>query len=256
LYLAGASAAVGAGGIVAAAACAWLLGVTLIGAACSQRSATLTRIANITRTVGALCLIGLPLTVGFIGQAGLAAGFATRGAAGLALLLGLILTLAGLAFLLLRHVVAPAVAPLRGEPIALPLNLDSSRARDAAGWLAALVPALAFGIAPSLLNAGTLLDALARNGIVGWLSWLIALGLGAALWRTRARWWPRLSGNGRQRAATILKLSWLYSLLGGAGNRLSAPFARVFTFLESDGALLWAMIIALLLLLIARPGGP
>ncbi len=98
-------------------------------------------------------------------------------------------------------------------------------------------------------------DALGRHGITGWAGWGIAIAAGALLWRLEPRWRPMLHPIGH-RAAGILELGWLYDLLGGAAARLRSPFGRVFGLLESDGSLLWAIIVALLLVLISRPGGP
>lgn len=252
LYLAATSASLGDGGAVAAATCSWLLGVALAGASSNAARPVIARLADVARIGGAVCLAGFPLTVGFIGYAGQAAQFAARGAVGVVLVIGFTCALAGLTYLLLRVV----ATPLSGRaPAPLQLELDGGRGRDVAGWFVALVAVFTFGIAPALLDAGTLLDAVARNRIIGWLAWIAALAAGAGLWLSEGRWsaWAEaIRGPG----TAALSLGWLYTLLGGAAARLSGPFSRVFTFLESDGALLWAMIIALLLLLIARPGGP
>jgi hypothetical protein len=144
----------------------------------------------------------------------------------------------------------PIKAVLRGI-----VGADARFIREAIGWLAAALPVLLFGLAPGLLDAGTLGDAVIRTGIIGWLAWIAGLAGGLAIWRWQSRWTP-LAARVRERAITALDLGWLYSLLGGAGSRLSGPFARVFAFLESDGALLWAVILGLFLLLISRPGGP
>ena len=53
-----------------------------------------------------------------------------------------------------------------------------------------------------------------------------------------------------------LSLDWLVSLFAGAIRRLRAPFTPIFDILEGDGALVWAAIIALLAILVSRPGGP
>jgi hypothetical protein len=51
-------------------------------------------------------------------------------------------------------------------------------------------------------------------------------------------------------------MGWLTGLFAGAAGRIRAPFARVFNILESDGALIWAAIVALLAILVSRPGVP
>jgi hypothetical protein len=255
LYVAGTSAALGSAGIVAAATCAWLLGITLIGSPVAERPILLSRASRVARIVGGLCLVGMPLTVGFVGSSGLATYFATRGWAGTLLLIGLTLSLGGLVYLVSRHVLSPAHRPDDGQAIPLELELDTARARETVGWLAAVIAVFAFGIAPGLLDAGSFVDTFGRNGLSGWLTWIAALALGVVLWRTHGRW-SEYARAVRRPTTAALSLNWLYGLLGGAAGRLGSPLARVFTLLESDGALLWAMIIALLLLLIARPGGP
>ena len=98
-------------------------------------------------------------------------------------------------------------------------------------------------------------DAVTRNGLLGWLAWLLSLVGAAALWRFRPLW-RRIVALPRATLASALSFDWLSELAYGAVARLQAPLPRVFSVLESDGALVWAMIIVLLLVLISRPGGP
>lgn len=261
LYLAATSTAVAIPGVTAAAAIAWLLAGALLagallGRAGNDQSALDRRIRQVTPALGALGLIGLPPTAGFIGQSGVLAVWAALGPIGAALIAGWIIALAALCYGLLR-VVSDATPRVRQARLLPEAAAWSSPAilRYGIGGLALVAPLILFGVAPALLEAGTLAEAVARHTLVGWGMWLVALAIGALAWHTEARWHPTA-----QRLAhpltNLLDLSWLYSLLGGAAARLRSPFNQVFTFLESDGALLWAIIIVLLIVLASRPGGP
>lgn len=256
-YLASASAVLATPGVTAAATVAWLVGATLVGQ--NKAGDTLLwgrHIQHVSRIAGALCLIGLPLTVGFIGQAGVVATWTARGAGGWLFALAWVVAFALMVYVLLR--IVSDSSDDRAQQIRLVLDRNRAGAliaREALATIAALAPMLIFGVAPTLLTAGSLSDALGRNGVAGWLGWIIAVAAGVLLWRLEPHWRPaiRLIGD---RVIGALDPSWFYSLLGGAVARLRSPFGRVFTLLESDGALLWVIIVALLIVLISRPGGP
>ncbi|MCS6846800.1 MAG: hypothetical protein RMN52_03680 [Anaerolineae bacterium] len=256
-YLAGASAVLAMPGVTAAATIAWLVGAALIGQpGMDDEPLLIERVRLVSRTAGALCLIGLPLTVGFVGQAGVVATWTERGVSGWLFALAWVVALALLIYVLLR-IILDSTAGHAQQARLIPSGdrVDLPFVREVVGRLAALAPVLIFGVAPALLTAGSFTDALVRNGIAGWLGWIIAVAAGALLWWLEPRWRPavhRIRGH----AVGVLDLGWFYSLLGGAVARLRSPFSRAFTLLEGDGALLWAIIVALLIVLISRPGGP
>lgn len=256
-YLAGASAVLATPGATAAATIAWLVGAALI----SQLQFTdsplwAKRVRRAMRAVGALCLIGAPLTAGFVGQAGVVATWTERGAGGWPFALAWNVVFALMIYALLRLVVSSAGEEAQKMRFnAHPLRPSVWGAREAIGGLTALAPILTFGIAPALLTAGSLTDALARNGAAGWVSWGFAIVAGTLLWRLEPRWRPAIHSIS-DRAIGALELGWCYSLLDGAVARLRHPFGQVFALLESDGMLLWAIVAVLLTVLIARPGGP
>ncbi|BCX02795.1 MAG: hypothetical protein KatS3mg053_0733 [Candidatus Roseilinea sp.] len=256
-YLASTGAVLAIPGVTSAAAIAWLVGAALIGwPKTGDAPLPIERARLALRVVGALCLVGLPLTVGFVGQAGILATWAERGGDGWAFVLGWGVVLAVMTHILLKITLgAIGVRAQQTAQTADGARIGFAWAREAAGGLATLAPILVFGIAPSLLTAEAFADVLGRNGLVGWAGWAIAICAGAALWRLEPRWQPALH-HIRDHAISTLDLGWFYSLLGGAVARLRSPFGRVFTLLESDGALLWAIIVVLLIVLIARPGGP
>lgn len=266
LYLAATSAAVAIPGVTAAAAVAWLLASALLASeplasqplerAGNDQSVLDLRIRQVTPALGALGLIGLPPMAGFIGQAGVLAIWAALGPIGAGLIAGWIIALAALCYGLLR--VVSDATPHVQQALWLPQGAawgDPTVLRYGIGGFALAAPLLLFGVAPALLEAGTLPEAVARCTLVGWGMWLVALAIGALAWHTEAHWHP-IAQRLAHPLTNLLDLSWLYSLLGGAAARLRSPFNQVFTFLESDGALLWAIIIVLLIVLASRPGGP
>jgi hypothetical protein len=60
----------------------------------------------------------------------------------------------------------------------------------------------------------------------------------------------------RDRLIALLNLEWWQQILAGAVGRIARPLSSVYTFLESDGVLLWAVIVILIIVLVSRPGGP
>ena len=258
VYLAVLGATLADAGVTAAAVVAWLIGSRLIGqtSAPGAEPAPVERGRLAIRLVGALGLVGLPLTVGFIGQAGAMDTWVGRGPAGWLLIFAWMASLALLSHLIL-HTIFDATR--RGQPAHVvpgPAAWPGQFAlRRVVGWLAAAAPIVIFGVAPHLLGAGTLIEAAGRNGIIGWLGWAIAIALGALLWQLSPRWRPATQRI-RDYAIAVLDLGWLHSLLAGATARLRQPFGGVFTLLESDGALLWAVIVALLVALVSGAGRP
>ena len=235
-------------GVIVAAAIAWLLGATLIAEIPMSYPARLRRFAVIPRLGAALCLVGLPLTVGFIGRAGVISAWAERGLGGAILILGiaaaqLLLTLALLRLMLWHD---------------LPTSDEDFTASEwiRGAWLVVpLILIVLFGIAPAMLNAAGLPTQLADNGLVGWVFWLLPTLLGALAWHYEANW-LKLIATVRERVILILELNWWQDIFSGALSRLAKPLTGVFTFLEGDGALLWAVIVILIAVLISRPGGP
>jgi hypothetical protein len=241
-HLAALSIALAAPGAVAAAASAWLLGITLIDPSTPELVAP--RWAGLaTRLLGAACLVGLPLSVGFVGQAGLLSLWTGQNAMGWLLAASWIVTLAVLVDALIDLVAAPS-----GPSAAPPWRWWMSRA-------VLLIPVALFSLLPTLLGAGTWGELLARRTLADGLPWLLAIALGIPLWWIRTRRpasWSAL----RTYVAPALGLDWLHALLTGTMRRASRPFQLVFTVLEGDGVLAWAAIIALVLILLARAGGP
>jgi hypothetical protein len=243
-HLAALSAALATPGAIAAAASAWLLSVALLNLA-SPRAAAPRRDDLILRLLGAACLVGFPFTVGFAGQAGLFSLWAAQEATHWLLTFGWVVAMASLADALFALFAAPPPSPATCAPC----QWWMSR-------LSLLIPVAVFSAFPTLLGAGGWDALLNRSGLpVDVLLRLTALSFGALLWQLRRRWPARWSAW-YERVAPVLNLAWLHELLAGVMRRLHRPCQSVFAILESDSILAWAVLIALVLILLARAGGP
>ena len=87
-----------------------------------------------------------------------------------------------------------------------------------------------------------------------WFTSVIALAMGVGLWWLESRWSDRIEARVNT-LESVLSLHWLRSIFAGALERLAKPLRTVFPFLESDGAMLWAVMVVLLLVAISR-GNP
>ncbi len=235
-------------GAIITAAVAWLLGTALIDEAAGQYPARYRPAIPVVRAVAALSLAGLPLTAGFVGRAGVISTWAARDIGGAALIMGFsiaqIVLVAALLRLMLWH------EPAGGEEE----HTGSATLRLAVLGIPSILVVL-FGLAPGLSGAGGLSTTFDQVGLAGWIFWIIPSALGGLLWYMEKRWSATLNRY-NDRLMTALELNWWQDILAGAIGRLSKPFTGVLTLLESDGALLWAVIVILIAVLISRPGGP
>ena len=196
---------------------------------------------------GALLLVGAPLSVGFIARAGALDALMARVTGVGAVLIGLAWALAHalLVIYALRIIT-------RAAPEAAVARIDPRWSLVATALL--LIAALAVSLAPALF-AGTTADAFGTAGAAGWLTWALGIAFGAATWIFRSRLPARLRAL-EPALDTPLSLQPIVGPLAGAMTRLSRPLAGVFIALESDGALLWTVAIALIIVLIGRNPGP
>jgi hypothetical protein len=253
-YGAAASIATGQSSAIAAAGMAWLLGHPLLQTSLNQ-PAPFHRMAQAARLAGAAAWAGLPLVVGFVGQAGIVATLAQQGVLGWLGLVGWVIGLALLAATALRIALAPMPTQLAFGLEMNPSGWNWRTALAFAPLLVLMASLLIFGLFPQLLGATGLNQPVARNGVLGWVSWLLAVVAGVAVWWYEDRWQPRLE-PWRNTLENALSLKWLRDVWSGAMDRLAQPFRILFPFLESDGVLLWAIILVLLAVLVTRPGGP
>jgi hypothetical protein len=235
-------------GTIVVATIAWILGTALVSQTSAAYPATVRRIVQIARYIGAACLIGVPLTAGFVGRAGVAALWANRGPGGMILIAGIAITQLLLTYCVLRLAMW-RVTPSADEPATISHYL-------VAAVLAILsLHVVLFGVSPSLAAAPSLGEQLGHNGWAGWLIWLLPTLIGCAAWWYESRWLSYISLVS-DALISFTDLSWWQNILGGALNRIARPLGSIFIFLESDGALLWAVIVILIIVLVSRPGGP
>lgn len=235
------------GGIITAATITWLLGTTLLGLEPSACSTRFRPLLMAPRLAGLLCLFGLPLTVGFIGRSGIVAVWAGRGLGGAALIASYALTLSLLVLCLLRLFRFAETSD--GEFVAKATDYRLTMV------IFPVILVLVFGIAPSLVAAPSLGNRLSQQGFMGWFVWVLSAAIGAGLWLTEPLWSVRMASSS-ERVSAVFGLRWWQDIITGAVDRLTKPWRHVITFLESDGALLWAVIVILLVVLVSRPGKP
>lgn len=218
---------------------AWVAGVAI---AWALAALLMEHPARLARLVGALGLFGLPPTLGLV----LRASAAPQHPLALAVwVVGLALLAYNLALL------------TRGE---IPQNEPSPGwlDRSVPGWVsfvALALPLLGFGVAPQWVNLPTLVALVAGHGVVGWVGMAFAALVGVGAYALAPRWRGRMA-RAHGIANSIFKLGWLERVVEGSIERMSRPFRVIYGFLESDGVLLWAVVVVLLAVLIARPGGP
>lgn len=198
---------------------------------------------SIPALIGALALLGLPLTLGFVPQSSLLGVITHSGRLwwGAAFFFGDLLLVASLA----RWLLTSAASPL------------PDRYWQLAVYGASLgIPALLLlvsGFYPRLLVAGVAIpstgELFSTPGLAGWLVWVISLSVGGVLaWQDE---------NVRQRIGLLLealhdllRLEWLYDALVGALERGLSAVRAVDEVVGGAGALLWSLLIFLLLLMI------
>jgi hypothetical protein len=213
--------------------------------------------------VGALALLGLPLTLGFMMGATLVRGIAERGHLGW-----------GGAFFFGNLFLVPALARwLRTWPSPLLSHEGGSREEGEGGayrWLAVpcgiglAMPMLLLiiaGLVPSLIIGTTDFDGsapllvpslgrlLAMPGLMGWLLWTISIAAGGLLaWQDeglRFRIEPLFGA-----IHDLLRLEWLYEVTVGALERGLSVLRGIDEVVGGAGALLWSLLIFFLLVLI------
>jgi formate hydrogenlyase subunit 3/multisubunit Na+/H+ antiporter MnhD subunit len=235
--LAGESAAA----VIAVGSVAWALGVGVVFLSDGlQRDAPWW---SIPALIGALALLGMPLTLGFVTEATLIGGLTQGGHLwwGSALFVGNVSLVPALA----RRLLALPASPLphrRGLAVAYGVGLG--------------LPTLLLivtGLHPQFLVGGVEVPALvalfAMPGLTGWLLWVISLALGGVLaWQDRAI----RSRLGLLLGAIhdLLCLDWLYGAVVGALDRGLGVLRAADEVVGGGGALLWSWVVFLLIVLV------
>jgi formate hydrogenlyase subunit 3/multisubunit Na+/H+ antiporter MnhD subunit len=236
-----------ASAIITAGAVAWALGMAILFLKSGLDGGLLQegQVAwwNLPSLVGALALLGVPLTLGFVTQAALLAGL-TRGEH-----LGL-----GVAFFVANLFLVPSVMRC--------LRLSSSSPLPSRHWSTIVggtglgllaLPLILAGLHPPLLLAGTsapsLWALLGMPRLVGWLLWAISLAGGGVLAWQEDVLRPRIE-LALVVIHDLLRLEWLYDAVGGALARWLRVFRAADEVVGGAGALLWSLLLFLLILLI------
>jgi len=233
-----------AGAVIVTGGVAWILSVATLFLSDGLRKQALWW--SIAPAVGSLAILGLPFTLGF--------GSTATMLGGLAIGYPLVWSTAfffGMLFLV------PALYRGITEPASSPPPDDAGR--KGAYLIGIGLPAVLLvmaGLYPPLLIAGRAISlgaAFVRTGVAGWFLWVISLAIGGVLaWQ---------DGNVRSRidillAAVhdLLRLEWLYELLVGAIDRGLSALRAADEVVEGAGALLWAWVLFLLIMLVWSGG--
>jgi formate hydrogenlyase subunit 3/multisubunit Na+/H+ antiporter MnhD subunit len=199
--------------------------------------------------LGAACLLGAPLTIGFVGYVLLYGGLFAAGGWLWAVLAALVVAHANLTVRQIRAVLWPG-DPVASDAATLSAYLGGLGLLGAGSVLAAvLIGPLSAGLGqpvPGVLSLAdmsglTALGLLALAAAAGWVMWRFDVSL-----RSRTEAWAALF-------ASITQMRWLYGFLGGLIRGLSALIANVAQVLEGEGALLWALAAAVAVALLFQP---
>lgn len=199
--------------------------------------------------LGAAVLAGFPLTVGFFGLNQLVTAWAASGRLGLWLALGGVLTAqALLTGGLLRAVFWPG-DPVEGGQLGVG-GYHAGLGLLALGALAGGVTIGGWGGLVAPAGPARLGFTSGANGI-GLALTLAAAGVGALLWRFETTLRGRFEGAANL-VVTVTRLAWLYRLVWGALSLVDRLMFNIAGVLEGEGALLWALAVALVMLLLFR----
>lgn len=232
-------------------AAGWMLGTGLLfsggGLALSQLLRPKTLPQAIPSIIGALSLIGAPVTLGFVGHTSLMRGLVTGARWGWIVLfsLGHVLLVAAVTRWLLGDDSAKWSDKALGHKAAWGVGLAG---------LAGLL--MAVGVVPSLLTPGvdvafpaTFRALVALPPSLGWLLWGGTVVLGVGLARLGLSLRPRIS-LWLNAIHDVLLFDWAYALLVGALERGFSLLSIVDDVLGGRGALLWSCILMLILILV------
>lgn len=227
--------------IVVAGGAAWALGLTLLFLGGGpERRAKWWRVPSL---IGALALLGAPLTLAFVPQAALIGGLTQGGFP----------TRWGGTFFFGNLFLIPSLVRLL---LSLTPAHPKGRWQLVVHWVGQGLPVLLLitaGVYPPLLVAGescpTLGTLLAMPGLGGWLLWAASLSGGGLLaWHdTNVRLRMELL---LRTAHDLFRLEWLYGALVGALDRGLSVLRAADEVVGGAGALLWSLLLALLILLV------
>jgi NADH:ubiquinone oxidoreductase subunit 5 (subunit L)/multisubunit Na+/H+ antiporter MnhA subunit len=227
--------------VVAAGSAAWALGIAVLFLGSGLQREALWW--SIPALIGALALLGMPLTLGFVAETTLIEGLTKEGHLGWggALFFGNLFLVPSL----VRWLLSPSSSPLNNQRWLLVARGVSL------GLLALLL--IAAGLHPPLLIHGAMAPSLGAlftmPGVAGWLLWAVSLAGGGVLaWQEgnlRPKIEPLLSA-----AHDLLRLEWLYDMIVRAIDRGLSALRAADEIVGGAGALLWSWLLFLLILLV------
>jgi len=232
-------------------AVAWVLGTGILflggGWDLSQSLRGKTLLRSIPSLIGALSLIGAPVTLGFVAESALLRqlGRADGWGWSVGFLIGQVFLVAAvIRWLVVSDAIEGGDAGPIGEIVC------------GAGLTSLAIALILVGIVPNILLAGanvysrvSLTSLLAAPNLVGWLLWLVSVVLGGILaWLDRGLR-PRIS-LWLDVVHDVVLLDWGYEWLAGALEKGFGLFRVVDDVLGGRGALLWAVVLLLILVLL------
>ncbi len=237
--------------VISAGSVAWMLGVTLLFLSDGLQEKEVWW--TLPPLVGALALVGAPLTLGFVTESTLLGGFAREGRLewGVAFFVGKIFLIPALVRWLLTP---PPPRSGEGEP-PFPRREGGWGVGSIARGIGLGLPALLLlvaGFYPPLLVGVSRPPALGTlftmPGLVGWLLWVVSLAGGGVLaWQER-NLRPKIE-LWLSAAHDLLRLDWLYDVVLRALDRGLTLLRAADEVVSGAGALLWSWLLFLVILL-------
>ncbi|MFQ6101327.1 MAG: hypothetical protein ACE5OS_08855 [Anaerolineae bacterium] len=238
--------------VMCAGSVTWVLGVSVLFLSDGLRKEAVWW--SFPTLVGALALVGAPLTLGFVAESTLLGGLAQGGRLewGGAFFIGDLFLIPALARWLL---LTPPPTPPRSGEGSLPFPRGGGRGKAIAHGVGLGLPALPLLIAgfypPLLIGVARPLSlgtSFTMSGLLGWLLWVVSLaGGGVLVWQER----NLRSKIGLWLSAThdLLRLGWLYDVVLRALGRGLSVLRAADEVVGGAGALLWSWLLFLILLL-------
>ena len=239
----------GAVPILVLGAVSWMLGVTVLfldDGLVLPKALNWRAVPLIPPLVGALSLIGAPITLGFVAESYLMGDLMNPGHWywGIGFFVGQTFLVAAVSRWLF-----PPTQPEKTEGISL------EQLAPAAGPIGSALILTVGGLVPSFLLSGSVNPSLwglfARPSLVGWLLWVGALLLGGVIAWQDATIRPKIS-LWLDALHSVVRLDWAWDLLVDAFDRGLSIVRIVDGILGGRGALLWSFIVCLILILAWR----
>jgi hypothetical protein len=233
----------------------WVLGVTILfldGSLAFPKVLSSRASSLIPSLVGALSLIGAPITLGFVTESCLVGPLVRRGH--WIWSVGFVVGQAFLVAAVVRWLLSLFQSGSLIQP-GKPEGTSLGQLLPAAGWIGSALFLIIGGLAPSLLLSGSfglsLWDLFAKTSLVGWLLWFGSLLLGSILAWQDLHLRPKIS-LWLDALHNVVRLNWAWNLLLDALNRGLSVVRIVDETLGGRGALLWSFILFLILVLAWR----